>query len=113
MKKQIISIALITMLTLSGCVTQNSREQYDNASIPPSETTAIEFNYTCAADLLGEPIVDIKASGFDFDTIYNLTEYDPDTAKPYTILMDGTYAFAAGVLCKDNAVIINGLGYEF
>ena len=109
MKKQIISITLVTMLTLSGCGTQNDQEQYDNTPILPSETTAIEFNYTCAADLLGEPIVDIKASGFDFDTIYNLTEYDPDTAKPYTILMDGTYAFAAGVLCKGNAVIINGL----
>lgn len=111
MKKQIISLALISAVVLGGCGSQESSSSSDEYYTDYfAETTAVPAKeYTCAADLLGEPIADIDAAGFDYDLILNLAEYDPATAKPYTILIDGTYAFAAGVMCKDSAVIINGL----
>ena len=111
MKKPIISLALISTLALSGCGTQNNSASSDGYT-PQTETytePAIVYDYYCAADLVGEAIADIEASGFDCSIIYNLTEYDYETASDYTVLVDGTYAFAAGVLCKGDAVIANGI----
>ena len=110
MKKQIISLALISSLALCGCGTQDTASsdvympQMDNYTEPD-----IVYDYSCAVDLVGEAIADIEASGFKCSIIYNLTEYNYETASDYTVLVDGSYAFAAGVLCKGNAVIANGI----
>lgn len=113
MKKQIISLALISSLALSGCGTQNSSASSDEYTVPYIDPDVVQeywaYDYSCAVDLVGEAIADIEASGFDCSIIYNLTEYDYETASDYTILVDGTYAFAAGVLCKGDAVIANGI----
>lgn len=110
-KKKTMSIALLSAILLSGCGQQKNENYYDNSMQNYFETTAEETKneYNCAFDLIGEPIANIEDSGFDFDLIMNLTEYDLKTAKPYTILIDGTYAFAAAVICKDDAVIAGGI----
>lgn len=59
--------------------------------------------------MIGEPILDIEASGFDFDMIRNLTEYNLDTAKPYTVLVDGTGVSDSAVICKKDAIIAEGI----
>lgn len=111
LKKKIISISLLSVMILGGCGQQDSENYYDDHTNNYFETTTEEIKkeYTCAVDLIGEAISDIEASGFDFDLIMDLTEYNLKTAKPYTILIDGTYAFAAAVICKDDAVIANGI----
>ncbi len=114
MKKPIISLALISTLALSGCGTQNSSASSDEYTVPYIDPDIIDnyylsYNYSCAVDLVGEAIADIEASGFDCSIIYNLTEYDYETASDYTVLVDGTYAFAAGVLCKGDAVIASDI----
>lgn len=110
-KKKTIFIALLSAILLSGCGQQKNEDYYDNSTQNYFETTAEETKneYNCAVNLIGEPIADIEDSGFDFDLIMNLTEYDLKTAKPYTILVDGTYAFAAAVICKDDAVVAEGI----
>lgn len=112
LKKEIIPISiLLSVMILGGCDQQNSESYYGDSTHNYFETTTAEMKkeYICAVDLIGEPIADIEDSGFDFDLIMNLTEYDLKTAKPYTILIDGTYAFAAAVICKDDAVIASGI----
>ena len=111
MKKQIISLALISSLALCGCGTQNNSASSDGYT-PQTETytePAIVYDYYCAVDLVGKAIADIEASGFNCSIIYNLTEYDYETASDYTVLVDGTYAFASGVLCKGDAVIASDI----
>ena len=111
LKKKIILISLLSVMILGGCGQQNSENYYGDSTHNYFETTTAEMKkeYSCAVDLIGEAISDIEASGFDFDLIMNLTEYNLKTAKPYTILIDGTYAFAAAVICKDDAVIASGI----
>ena len=78
MKKQIISLALISSLALSGCGTQNNSASSDGYT-PQTEAYTepdIVYDYYYAVDLVGEAISDIEASGFDCSMIYNLTEYE-------------------------------------
>lgn len=110
MKKQFLSIMLAVMM-LSSCTPANSShsEGTTNPATNQSGSYVPTYNYKCAADLVGEAIADINASGFECDTIFSLSEYDFAIAKPYTILVDQTFAFATGVICKDNAVIAGGI----
>lgn len=82
---------------------------YDYDYSSETEAESYDLNFECAIDLIGQPLADIKASGFDYKVILNLNQYDFYTAKPYTILVDGSSAFAAAVICKDDAVIANGI----
>ena len=102
---------MLAAVLLSGCV--EAETVRSTVTTKETETTMQEYvptyNYSCAADLVGEAIADINASGFEYDTIFSLSEYDYAIAKPYTVLVDQTFAFATGVICKDNAVIADGI----
>lgn len=107
-KRKFVFLTLLFALFLCSCGQQDGPDySYDGMYYESSENYSYEpeKEYLCAIDLIGEPISDIRDSGFDYDLIMNLTEYDFETAKPYAILIDGSYAFAAAVICKDDAVI--------
>lgn len=118
MKIKKITLILTTALMLfTGCNAGESQSSADNYGIDfdydystEITTDSYDFGFDSAVDLIGQPIADIKASGFDYDLILNLAEYNLATAKPYTILVDGSSAFAAAVICKGDAVIANGIG---
>ncbi len=109
------AIIASAIFLLAGCSSESQSSNYnynsDYSYDYSNETTtdSYDFGFDRAVDLIGQPIADIKASGFDYDLILDLTQYDLTTAKPYTILVDGSSAFAAAVICKGDAVIANGI----
>ncbi|MCH5193411.1 MAG: hypothetical protein J1F11_05565 [Oscillospiraceae bacterium] len=112
-KTKLLPSILLSALLLCSCGQQeNESNTFDSTmydDIYAQYFGGEKTGYTCATDLVGESIADIEDAGFDFDLIMDLTEYNINTAKPYTILVDGTYAFAAAVICKDNADIVSGI----
>ena len=109
-----LAIGVTVSMLLCGCGDKSASYDTTNADYEANynsaqQETVLDYNYYCATDLVGEALADINAAGFEYDLIFSLAEYNVETAKPYTILIDGTYAFAAGVICKGNAVIIDGV----
>ena len=113
-----LAAGVAVSVLLCGCGSTSSSSDTENEfyedffSSEQQESTSYEeitYDYYCAADLVGEALADINAAGFDYDTIFSLADYNVETAKPYTILIDETCAFAAGVICKGDAVIMDGI----
>lgn len=113
-----LAAGVAVSMLLCGCGSTSSSTDTANGfyeeffSSEQQESSSYEeltYDYYCAADLVGEALADIKAAGIDYNTIFSLADYNVETAKPYTILIDETCAFAAGVICKGDAVIMDGV----
>ncbi len=117
--RKITSILTVALMLFTGCESEkpspetnywfDSDYDYDYNYSEETTTELYDLNFECAIDLIGQPLADIKASGFDYKVILNLNQYDYFNAEPYTILVDDSSAFAAAVICKDDAVIANGI----